>query len=656
VTIRLRFATLAAALLISSGTAHAAADLMAMQADAVRRAVARVSPSVVEIRTLGSSEGAAGQSDGGGSTTGLIVSADGYIVSSRLLFLRRPTSILVQLADGRRLPAELVATDFSRQIVLLKVVAERRLPVPAVAAVSAIKVGQSAIAVGRTFAPQQTNLSVGIISAVGRIAGKVMQTDAKVSPANYGGPLVDLEGRVLGVLVPMTPQGNSALAGLEWYDSGIGFAVPLADIQRVLPKLTQGTDLRPGILGVSLTKGNPYLVPPKVATVLPKSPAAQAGLQPGDEISRVDAVTVDTHIRFRRQIGGRYAGDRIELVVRRGDRDVQCQAVLTDRIVPFAHAFIGVLPEHGSVEGKLQGIKVRYVYPDSPAERAGVKLGDVVVAVGDQPVTTAEAAQAAVNRLSAGDEATLQIDRQGTVLPIRIVTERLPTAIPHELPPRVERKPAAGPRPPTGQTELKLPEQKTACPLFVPENYDPNISYGVVIWLPKSSSPPRPVALDTWRLQCKAHDLIVLAPSPADPAGWQQTDIEQIRKLLAMVTETYHVDSTRVVVYGHETSGTMAYLVAWSARELIRGVAVVDAPLPPMMMLRPPANDPANRLAIYVAHASKARSTAAIQVSIKALETARYPVTTIDLGPTPRRLSSDEIATLARWVDSLDRL
>ena len=67
-------------------------------------------------------------------------------------------------------------------------------------------------------------------------------------------------------------------------------------------------------------------------------------------------------------------------------------------------------------------------------------------------------------------------------------------------------------------------------------------------------------------------------------------------------------------------------------------------------------NDPANRLAIYVAHASKARSAAAIQVSIKALQTARYPVTTVDLGPTPRRLSSDEIATLTRWVNTLDRL
>ena len=77
--------------------------------------------------------------------------------------------------------------------------------------------------------PSQPNVSVGIVSALDRIWGKAIQTDAKISPNNYGGPLVDIAGRVLGVLVPMSPDGSGEVAGVEWYDSGIGFAVPLED-------------------------------------------------------------------------------------------------------------------------------------------------------------------------------------------------------------------------------------------------------------------------------------------------------------------------------------------------------------------------------------------------------------------------------------------
>src|SRR5256885_2038084 len=70
------------------------------------------------------------------------------------------------------------------------------------------------------------SVSVGIVSALGRMYGKAVQTDAKVSPVNYGGPLVGIDGRVQGVLVPASPRGDSDAAGVEWYDSGIGFAIP----------------------------------------------------------------------------------------------------------------------------------------------------------------------------------------------------------------------------------------------------------------------------------------------------------------------------------------------------------------------------------------------------------------------------------------------
>ncbi len=111
------------------------------------------------------------------------------------------------------------------------------LPVPEAFPKDQIRVGHWALAVGRTLSPEITDppsVSVGIISALDRVWGKALQTDAKVSPVNYGGPLVAMDGRVQGILVPASPQSEGATAGVEWYDSGIGFAIPMDDVLKAL--------------------------------------------------------------------------------------------------------------------------------------------------------------------------------------------------------------------------------------------------------------------------------------------------------------------------------------------------------------------------------------------------------------------------------------
>src|SRR5205085_6749092 len=132
--------------------------------------------------------------------------------------------------------AKIVATDKSKMLTLLKVDA-KDLPVPDFVPTKDIKVGQWTLALGRaldTKTDLPPSMSVGIVSALGRIWNKAIQTDAKVSPVNYGGPIIDIAGRVQGIILPASPTGQDETAGFEWYDSGIGFAVPFADVMETL--------------------------------------------------------------------------------------------------------------------------------------------------------------------------------------------------------------------------------------------------------------------------------------------------------------------------------------------------------------------------------------------------------------------------------------
>src|SRR5262249_24167532 len=147
------------------------------------------------------------------------------------------------------------------------------------------------------------SVSVGIISALNRIWGKALQTDAKVSPTNYGGPLVDLEGRVQAVLVPASPQAEGETAGVGRDDSGIGFGSPLEDVNTALPRLKLGKDLKKGMLGVTMQGNDQYATAPAVGSVAPGSAADKAGLKQGDIIVSIDDKPVASYAQLLHQLG-----------------------------------------------------------------------------------------------------------------------------------------------------------------------------------------------------------------------------------------------------------------------------------------------------------------------------------------------------------------
>ena len=339
--------------------------LYSLERDALRAAANHVAESVVQIETLGGLEKVGRVLVGTGPTTGLVLSADGYIISSAFNFIQRPSSILVTLPNGKRRPAKVVSRDKSRMLVLLKVEPDEPLKVPIAAAVEELLVGQWAIAVGRTYGGSDVSMSVGILSATNRIWSKALQTDANISPGNYGGPLVDIQGRVLGVLVPLSPDAQSEIAGAEWYDSGIGFAIPLSDVFSRFEQLKAG-DLYAGVLGISFKGEQSVAGEPTIGVVQVNSPADDAGLEAGDKIIEANGVPVQRQAQVRHVLGPLYAGDELNLVVMRGDDRVETTATLVDKLVPYEHPFIGFLPRRDDD----QSIRARWVYPGSPAADA----------------------------------------------------------------------------------------------------------------------------------------------------------------------------------------------------------------------------------------------------------------------------------------------
>jgi S1-C subfamily serine protease len=691
-------------------------DLAGLQEKALEAAVQRVAPSVVQIETSGGTDligsGPRGPQirKGAGPTTGVIVAADGYVISGAYNFANKPTAIFVEV-PGRKehYPAKVVATDTTRMVTLLKIDVTG-LPVPAAVPRKEIKVGQTILALGRTWSggEQPPSVSMGIVSALNRIWGKAIQTDAKVSPVNYGGPLVDIQGRVLGILVPASPTSQDETAGVEWYDSGIGFAIPLEDVHKVLPKLKEGKDLHRGLLGIQpktqASPGGPipgmgampdiYGAAPVIGTVLPQSAAAIAGIQSGDTITEIDGVKVTRFAQVQHLLGPKYEGDVIAVKVKRGDKDLAFNKVSLTGVLPaLAVPFLGVLPMRDDPE---LGVEVRYVYPKSPAEKAGIKAEDRIVSLG-QAKTPAQFSgrDEAMTRLGAllpGSEVKVEVRRPGEdkVLSFTVKLGQMPDTVPDELPERASHAKALEPRKTVNKAPMppkpakkedkkadKKDEKKEAKKMaetgllkrsnaardheywvFVPANYDPNIAHALVVWLHgpgrgKEREKDADNMVDLWETFCEDNHLIMVGPKAQNDTGWLASESDFVREAINTVLGEYTIDRQRVIAHGFASGGQMAYRLGFHDRDVIRGVATVGAALP----LDPRENQSSQRLSFFIVTGDKDPLAKAVEQGKDRLQAKKYPVIFRKVANMGHQYpDTATLKELMRWIDSLDRM
>lgn len=638
---------------------EAADDLSTVEQAAFLQAAAEVAPSVVQIQPLGGLEKVDGRLVTSGPTTGLIVGQDGWIVTTQYGLSGQPASILVTLPDGRRVPGRQIAVDHSRELVLLKVESDSPLPVPQVVDPQDLRVGQWAIAVGRTFSQDQVNLSVGIVSAKDRGWGRAVQTDAKISPNNYGGPLVDLQGRVLGILSPLSSSTGEGMEEIELYDSGIGFAVPMTEVLRRLPQWQEGRDLYPGRLGISMRGGDLYGSPPVIGTVFPTSPAQKAGLKSGDRIVSINDRGVARQSEFKQILEPLYAGDSVRLSVDRSGQTQEFSVELVDKLPPYRRPWLGILPVRQPVaqpdgaDSSLPGVVVRHVLPDSPAAAAGLQPGDRITAVDGQEVRGAAALRTQVLAHAPDDRVTLQWMRGESSQQADVILANTRADVPDALPAPAELAAGEGDRPEVGKQSLKLPEESAECIVWLPDNFNGVTPFGLLVILPEPGDFDAQKLIDQWGPVCRERHWILMAPEPSDRARWTPADVFFVLKAIPEAVRRYGLDRQRIACWGDRTGGLFAYTVAIQLQEYVRGVVPMNSGRPARSRL--PMHLPENPLSILFAFQAGQGEAVDWEASLKEARQAEYPAAHLPLA-SPDALTDDERSAILRWLDTLDRI
>jgi len=337
--------------------------------------------------------------------SGFIISSDGYILTSNHL-IEEAEKVEVELADERKLTAKIVGTDPETDVALIKIDANN-LSTLELADSDKLEVGEWVLAIGNPFGLNHT-VTAGIVSAKGRSGFRLatyedfIQTDAAINFGNSGGPLINLDGQVVGI--------NTAIVGASG-NIGIGFAVPINMAKAILPKLKAGEEISRGFLGVDIQDLTPELAEyfglkdikgVLIPEVQKDSAAEKAGLKPNDIIVEFEGKPVETAQELQKCVAMFEPGTTVKIVVLRDGKRETLTATLTKRpplselegkVEPKTLEELGFsvqdltadLAGRYDFEGQ-SGVIVTEVEPDSGAARAGIVPGALIKEVNSKEV------------------------------------------------------------------------------------------------------------------------------------------------------------------------------------------------------------------------------------------------------------------------------
>ncbi len=405
-----------------SGTAHPIPDFADL--------VAEVRPAVVSItvKEAGSNRQARG--------SGFIVNSNGTIVTNNHV-ASAGNAFTIKFDDGSELPAKLVGHDPRTDLAVLKVSADHPLAALKLGDSDHVRPGEWVVAVGNPFGLGGT-ATAGIISALGRDIGagpydQFLQIDAAINQGNSGGPLFTQDGKVIGVNTAiLSPSGGSI---------GIGFAIPSSLVKNVVNQLVADGHVTRGYMGVESQPLTADIANglgidhgahgALVASVQPDSPAAKAGLRDGDVIQSVGDHKITNPGELARTVADIKPGDSTKLNILRDGRDTPVTVTIAtlpdDRATAQQDAApkeqqIGVAlaplsPEARSELNLAEGVKgavIAGVQPDSPAQMAGLREGDVLVGIGTKTVNSPGDAVSAIRAArQEGKTVALRVLRDG---------------------------------------------------------------------------------------------------------------------------------------------------------------------------------------------------------------------------------------------------
>ncbi|RQP31735.1 DegQ family serine endoprotease [Burkholderia ubonensis] len=344
-----------------------------------------------------------------GVGSGFIVSADGYVMTNAHVIDDADT-IYVTLTDKREFKAKLIGVDDRTDVAVVKIQASN-LPVVAIGDSNKVRVGEWVVAIGSPFGLDNT-VTAGIVSSKSRNTGDYLpfiQTDVAVNPGNSGGPLINMQGEVIGI--------NSQIYSRTGGFMGISFAIPIDEAMRVADQLKATGKVTRGRIAVAIgevTKdvadsiGLPKTEGALVSSVEPGGPADKAGVQPGDIILKFNGKPVDTASDLPRMVGDTKPGAKATINVwRKGQaRDLPITIAETPADAT-AKADPGKKPPQKPRQSNALGLTVSDIPADQlkalklrsgvqvdgvdgPAARAGLQRGDIVLRVGDTDITSAK--------------------------------------------------------------------------------------------------------------------------------------------------------------------------------------------------------------------------------------------------------------------------